>query len=478
MIVTDPDLRWRSIFRGRQGLLVSGLLILEALVAIYALVITTIMPSIRDDLGGTNIYGYVFSLWSLAAVMSIPVAGHAADRFGPRRPLTLAMGIFIVGLGTAGLAPTITIFAAGVFVQGAAGGAFYALSLGTVAKTFPESMRAKVMALLASMWILPGLVGPFLGATIAGQFGWRWTFVVPLPVLAICAAMVLPALGGIHPEIDAAELPIRWSMQVAFGAGIALFGLTQVSLMTFPIFLLGVAITVPAAGKIIPRGMFRAQPGLPAAAAAMFLLSFAFLASESFIPLMLTAVRGFSLEQAGFVITLSTVAWAAGSWWQSRAATRRALGHLERIGASLLATGIVMTGVAGLTMAPIWLAYVGWSVAGLGMGIAWPTLPLAAMTVAESGKEAGQLSSTLLMDTIGMAFGSGLGGACIALATSGAHSEAENLGQPGGPANIPGLATGMAWAIGLSVIGALALIAISHRIPAGEGGRHGSLPVR
>ena len=38
------------------------------------------------------------------------------------------------------------------------------------------------MALLASMWILPGLLGPPLGAVLAETVGWRWAFLAPLPL--------------------------------------------------------------------------------------------------------------------------------------------------------------------------------------------------------------------------------------------------------------------------------------------------------
>lgn len=152
--------------------MVIGLLLLEALVAVYALVVTAIMPAVRDDLGGTNLYGFAFAVWGLATILTIPIAGVAADRFGPRRPLLIVMGVQIVGLAISGLAPSMEIVIAGLFLQGCAGGALYAVSLGTVAKAFPVEVRARVMALLATMWILPGLVGPPIGALMASTVGW------------------------------------------------------------------------------------------------------------------------------------------------------------------------------------------------------------------------------------------------------------------------------------------------------------------
>ena len=74
------------------------------------------------------------------------------------------------------------------FVQGIGGGGLYVVSLATVAKTYPERIRPRVMALLASMWILPGLLGPSVGALIAETVGWRWAFVAPLPLIALAVS--------------------------------------------------------------------------------------------------------------------------------------------------------------------------------------------------------------------------------------------------------------------------------------------------
>ena len=91
-----------------------------------------------------------------------------------------------------------------------------------------------------------------------------------------------------------------------------------------------------------------------------------------------------------------------------------------------------------------------WAVAGLGMGIAFPTIPLAAMGEATQGSEAGELSSILLTDTLGVAIGAGLGGASIAVATS--------IGAS--------LQAGIAGAFAVGLLAALMLIAIAKRLPA------------
>ena len=166
---TQGPPRWREVFRGRLGRLTASLLMLEALVAIETLILTTALPEVERDLGGIQFYGWVFSATSLATFAAIPIAGRATDRYGPRPLLVVMFATYIGGLGISGIASNMQVLVIGRFVQGIGAGAFYSVSLGTVAKTYPERLRARVLALLASMWALPGLFGPPLGALVASK---------------------------------------------------------------------------------------------------------------------------------------------------------------------------------------------------------------------------------------------------------------------------------------------------------------------
>ena len=74
---------WREVFAGKRGRLTAGLLILEALFAIEALMAITILPAIRADLGGLSLYGWALAASSFGAFGAIPLGGRAVDRFGP-----------------------------------------------------------------------------------------------------------------------------------------------------------------------------------------------------------------------------------------------------------------------------------------------------------------------------------------------------------------------------------------------------------
>jgi MFS family permease len=413
----DGPAPWRSVFRGPRGRLTVGLLLLEALAATQVLVVATIMPSVRDDLGMVQLYGLAFTMSSLATIAAIPIAGRALDRFGARRLLGSVLCAFGAGLLVDATAVSMPVFLVGQFLVGAGGGGLYAISLGVVATSYPDELRARVLALLSTMWILPGLLGPPIGALIASTIGWRWAFIAPIPVLVAAWVIVLPSLNLV-PGGDARSerISVRWPLQVMLGAGIVFVAITAVRWWAIPAIVLGAVVCVAALRRLVPAGTFRAARGLPAVSLEAFFLSCGFFAADAFVTLMLVEVRGLTLAAAGATLTAATVAWSVGSAWQSGRVERVRLSRLVLLGGGLVVLADVALTVALRPGVPVVVALAAPVVAGLGMGIAFPTLPLAAMRMTDRDGQAGELSGVLLMDVLGTATGTGLAGGIVAVA--------------------------------------------------------------
>ena len=179
----------------------------------------------------------------------------------------------------------------------------------------------------------------------------------------------------------------------------------------------------------------------------IFLLLLGFIGADYFIPLMLTGVRGRSLAEAGAVITLGTVSWSVGNWWQSRAVVRTSSVTLLRLGGAILTIAVVGI-MATLAGAPLAISYVAWFAAGIGMGIAYPTAYLVIMQGADAAGAGSAVSSEQVAERLALALGGGLGGVCIALAAA--------LGAS--------LTAGLAGAFGLALLAALASIALAPRL--------------
>jgi MFS family permease len=438
--------RWREVFSGRMGRLTLGLFLLEVLTAVQVLVVTTVMPAIVADLGGLRFYGWAFSAAGLATAITIPLTGQVVDRVGPLRPLTVMLGVFAAGTIVAGVAPSMPVLIAGRFLQGAGAGSQYAVGLGTVAKVYPEAHRARVFALLAAAWILPGLLGPSFGALLASTIGWRWAFLSVLPLLAVAGWLVVHGLRTIEvPLSTSGRLDVRRPVQLSVGAAAVLVGLTEISPWSVPIVIVGAALAVPAMVGLVGRGT--GGPGLPVALLAGFLLSLAFFGVDGFVPLLLTNVRGRSVAEASLVVTLATLGWSAGTWWQSRVFARIAKPRLLMGG--VLGIGIGALGVAaGLFSTPLVLPYAAWTVAGLGMGVAYPTVYLATMHRAAPGSEGSAVALMLLVDSLGVSAGTGLGGSAVAIV------DALDVS----------LRVGLAGAFALALLATIALVPLAGRL--------------
>ncbi|MDQ6709112.1 MAG: MFS transporter, partial [Candidatus Dormibacteraeota bacterium] len=364
-------MRWRELFQHGRAKLTVGILLVEFLFAVQALVVTAIMPAIRHDLGGIEYYGLVFSGFSVAALVAAPTAGRITDRRGPATPFLVFSGLFLVGTILSGLAPSMPVLALVRILQGYGSGGAYTVALVSVTRTYPEAGRARVLALLAGAWIVPGLLGPSYGALIASTVGWRWAFISMVPLTLVATYLMLPALRGVSPAAQPSpHLSLRWPLQLAIGLGALITGLSLLSLLSVPLLIGGIALSWSALQRILPAGTLEVRPGLPAAVVTIFLLIFAYIGADYFIPLLLTAVRGRSLAEAGIVITAGTVSWSLGSWWQSRAVTTRSRLMLARLGSAMLVFGLLGI-IATLAGASLVVPYVTWFIGGVGMGIAY-----------------------------------------------------------------------------------------------------------
>src|SRR5262245_7412369 len=274
--------RWREVFVGARGRMTIGHLILEALIAIEIMIVAAILPQVQRELEGLQLYGWNYTALTLASFGAVPIAGRLTDRLGPSPVLGAAIGFYVVGLLLAATAPTMFVLVVGRFVQGIGRGGLYVVSRASVAKTYPDRIRPRVMALLASMWILPGLIGPSIGALITETVGWRWAFVAPLPVIVLGLVLVMPALRNVEAGGDESKLPVAGSLVLMVGAGLLLGGLTAHSIWGVPVAIVGLAVTIPALRRITPPGTLVARRGLPAAAAGAFLASAAFFAIDGF----------------------------------------------------------------------------------------------------------------------------------------------------------------------------------------------------
>ncbi|HET8524174.1 MAG TPA: MFS transporter [Thermomicrobiales bacterium] len=410
--ILPPGGPWSPPYR----LLTLGLLITIVSAAFESLAVATIMPATANDLGGLSLYGWVFSSFMLANLVGITIAGGEADLRGPARPYVAGIVLFIIGLLIGGLAPAMIVLILGRTIQGLGAGLVSSVIYVAVGRGYPPEAKPRMLALMSSGWVIPGLIGPALAGIIADHIGWRWVFLGLIPICVGALFMSIRSLRVMPPgNLTARDTRrIRDAMQLAIGAGLLLAGPGQ-SNRIFGLLLsvVGAILIWPALRRLLPAGTVRARAGLPAAIASMILLNFGFFGVDAYIPLALTDVRGRSASFAGLALTAATITWSAGSWVQARYVRRVGRRRLERIGLALITIGslgaiLMLSESVSVIAGPL-----AWGIAGLGMGIAYSTLSLVVLETANKGEEGAATSSMQLGIVLATALATGLGGVLI-----------------------------------------------------------------
>jgi MFS family permease len=411
-----------SVFAPRFRAMSIGVLMSVTVVAFQSLGVSTAMPAVARDLGGLGHYGWAFSAFMLAGLIGAVVAGQDADRHGPVRAYAVSVGTFAAGSALAALAGDWAVLLAGRALEGFGAGALVVVTYASASRAYPQAMYGRMLALMSAAWVLPSLAGPAVAGLIADHASWRYVFVLLLPFLPVAVALTLPGLRALAREPADAAPGRRLPLALALTAGLTVF-LAALEAEPGVALLLGaaagLALALPALRRLLPPGTLRAAPGLPSGIAVRGLLAVAFLGCDAFMPLALTEVRGFSSSAAGLVIGAASLSWSLGSFAQARrdrldggaGRARRLLAGLAVLlgGIALAAAGVLADGV------PVAVAVVGWTIAGFGIGMGYPSVGALVLSGAPDGEEGGVSAALQLAETIGVALFTGIGGAAIAL---------------------------------------------------------------
>ncbi|MFJ5290490.1 MULTISPECIES: MFS transporter [unclassified Streptomyces] len=418
-----------SVFSGPYRALTLGVILSVSMVAFESLGVATVLPGIARKLDGLGAYGWGLSALMLANIIGTVIAGRAADRSGPWRPMALGMLVFAAGCAVAGAAVNWPLFLLGRFCQGLGIGAVMSMAYTVIGLAYPERLRARMFALLSSAWTIPSLIGPVIASTLADLTSWRGVFLLMLPLIAIAATLTLPGLRKLDRTHQAAEAgpaqpwwkgPLAMSVLLTAGTALLLQALLLKNLaLLIPLAVVGAVVGVLALRHVVPEGTLSLRPGVGAGIGIRFLLCAVYFGSEAFLPLGLQELRDVSATEAGLGLSAGAITWVVGSMLQAKRDGKGAGGRSSGValGFAVLLVGVLVMALGVLSDAvPALIAVAGWAIGGVGMGIAFNASTTDTMEQAPAERQ-GEVSGALqLSQTLATAVLAGLGGAAIALA--------------------------------------------------------------
>src|ERR1700677_3108624 len=168
IVVTKSE---RTAVPGRS-LVLAACLIATFVTAIESTIISTTLPTIVGDLGGFNLFSWVFTIFLLTQAVSIPIYGRLADMFGRKRIFFAGAGLFMIGALLCGFAWGMVPLICFRAIEGLGAGAIQPITATILGDIYTPSERANVQGLVASVFGVSAVIGPSLGAFLIENMSW------------------------------------------------------------------------------------------------------------------------------------------------------------------------------------------------------------------------------------------------------------------------------------------------------------------
>ncbi|MGD8214334.1 MFS transporter [Aestuariimicrobium sp. Y1814] len=400
--------------------LIVGLLVSVVAIAFEAVAVATAMPAAAEDLGRLHLYAWTFTLFVIGMALATVLSGRLSDRLGPSLPLRAGLVLFGAGLLAAALAPNMYVLLVARFIQGVGGGAFNVALLVVVARTFPAAQRALMMTAFSLCWVMPAFIAPPIAAWLSKALSWHWVFAVMIPFVVATAVLTAGPLNDLadqlRPEVgqDSNPVPIWAAVVAAAGVAAVQFAgqdIDRSSLVALAVGLVALGVALP---KLMAPGFFRFRPGIASVSWVRALQAGGFFAAEAFLPLSLVEGREMSLFRAGLMLTIGSLGWTVGSWLQAQTWLKWRRDQLIEVGAACSLVGVLAI-VAGTWLGlSVVVIGIGWTIGGLGMGLASASGSLAIMQLSTPAQLGRNTSSLQVSEALGNAMFTGLAGAVYA----------------------------------------------------------------
>ena len=372
-----------------------GLMAGMFLAALDQTIVATSVRTIADDLKGLNEQAWATTAYLITSTIVTPLYGKLSDIYGRKKFFVAAITIFVIGSMMCSFADSMKQLALFRAVQGLGAGGLFSLALAIIGDIVPPRERAKYQGYFLAVFGTSSVLGPVIGGFLAGQesilgiTGWRWVFLVNVPIGIVALFIVSRTLKLRHRRLDHR---IDW-----FGAGLLSVSLVPLLLVAEQgrewgwgsgrsLACIGIGIAAGLAflwqewrmgeEAIFPLAMFRIKT-VGVASTAGVIIGIAMFGGLASLPLYLQIVKGASPTEAGLQLLPMTLGIMAGSVFSGQMISRTGRYRIYPIvGSALLTISLFLFHYVEFDT-PIWQTMIIMVFFGIGLGFNFQPLTLA-----------------------------------------------------------------------------------------------------
>ena len=396
MSKTDAQAVAQAIMSKREIMLVMiGLMSGMFLSALDQTVVSTSMRTIADDLDGMSLQAWVTTAYMIMSTISTPLYGKLSDIFGRRPLFIIAISVFVIGSLLAGTADSMYQLAGYRAIQGLGAGGLMALPLAIMGDMLAPRERAKYQGFFLAVFGVSSVIGPLIGGVLSGTpdilgiTGWRWVFLINVPIGVVALGIVLKALH--LPKTHRRVRIDWWGAATVITATVPLLVVAEqgrewgwLSTASISCYLIGIFSAVAfvmierAMGDdaLIPMKMFKSQTFTMATILGVF-VGFGMFGAMMTIPLYLQLVKGATPTESGLLMLPMILGLMIASIVSGQVMAKTgSYKWFPRVGTAFMILGFYL--FTRLTWdSPLWFVMIGMFFMGAGLGQLMQTLTVA-----------------------------------------------------------------------------------------------------
>ncbi len=372
-----------------------GLMAGMLLAALDQTIVSTSIRTIADDLHGLSAQAWVTTAYLITSTVTTPLYGKLSDIYGRRPMFITAISIFVFGSILCTFATSMYELAAFRAIQGIGAGGLFSMALAILADIAPPRERAKYQGYFLAVFGMSSVIGPLVGgffagtSTILGIVGWRWVFLVNVPIGIAALLIVLRVLHiphirhdhridwwgatalivGLVPLLIVAEEGREWGWTSPAVLGLILLGIVGV----IAFILIEKRMKDEA---LIPMRLFNSRV-FSIGLSVNVLIGLGMFGALSTLPLYLQLVKGATPTESGLLLIPMMIGIMGGSVLSGQLTMRTGKYKIFPVFGTAILTAAFFLMLTITVDTPYWLLDIYFLMIGAGLGLCMQTMLIA-----------------------------------------------------------------------------------------------------